>query len=193
MPVAKPLTPYREHVQAWRNCTACSLCEDRRKVTFARGDVPCDVLFVGEAPGQTEDAWGQPFVGPAGIMLDRWVAEALDGRPGVLRIAFTNVVSCFPKAQKQTPDHAPPEEAIEACRPKLVEFLGIARPRLVVLVGQVAKRNVPASVLAGRDAVEVVHPASLMGSRKTPAEASLLAKRAVMTLRAAFEELECPF
>ena len=40
---------------------------------------------------------------------------------------------------------------------------------------------------------EVVHPASLMGSRKTPAEASLLAKRAVMTLRTAFEELECPF
>src|SRR6266404_2065579 len=148
------MTPYRQHVEKWRDCRLCPLWEGRLRVVFARGDVPAEVVFVGEAPGASEDSLGgpnghpgQPFVGPAGNLLDRMIEDArqrwqVPGMEGptyntIERIAFCNVVGCFPVDAKDTDDHRPPAESVKACRPKIDEFLRICRPRLVVLVGDV--------------------------------------------------------
>lgn len=72
-------TPYQLHVERWGGGCGAGICSTARHVVLARGKVPCDVLFVGEAPGESEDALGSPFVGPAGKLLDRVVAKALDG------------------------------------------------------------------------------------------------------------------
>lgn len=71
-----PVSLYQQHVADWRACTGCTLSERRNRVVLFRGSVPCDVLFVGEAPGESEDVVGTPFVGPAGKFLDGMILEA---------------------------------------------------------------------------------------------------------------------
>lgn len=74
------LTPYQRHCHRWRDGCGSSICEGASKVVLGKGRLPCDVLFVGEAPGESEDVVGQPFVGPAGHLLDRIVREAFGGK-----------------------------------------------------------------------------------------------------------------
>ena len=89
------MTPYQRHREKWKGCERCSLYRGRRSVVLCRGKLPCDVLFVGEAPGVSEDVLGRPFVGPAGKLLDEIVERALDGQ---YDYAITNLVACIPKA-----------------------------------------------------------------------------------------------
>lgn len=71
-----PVSLYSSHVERWKDCGGCSLCDRRTRVVLYRGKVPCDVLFVGEAPGESEDVVGVPFVGPAGKLLDSMIQDA---------------------------------------------------------------------------------------------------------------------
>lgn len=71
------MSAWTDHVAKWKNCDLCPLHKQRNRICIARGTVPCDVLFVGEAPGPSEDAIGQPFVGPAGKLLDQIIERAL--------------------------------------------------------------------------------------------------------------------
>lgn len=188
------MTPYQLHVLNWKNCTRCELSKTRRSVVLTRGTVPCDVLFVGEAPGASEDVLGRPFVGPAGKLLDSIVRESLAEWQGPeaegpernsVTVAFTNLVCCLPvenyeKGQPQ-PGH------VAACRPRLEEMIRVASPRLIVRVGTLSKDclepgfkhsvSVPAGILM----VDVVHPAFIL--RSNPAARSLLVKRCVVTIR----------
>jgi uracil-DNA glycosylase len=97
------VTPFQLHVNRWGDCQQCELHRVRHKVVLARGRVPCDVLFIGEAPGASEDVLGLPFVGPAGHMLDYIIERSIGehnelrkekGLPG-LRVAMTNLVCCM--------------------------------------------------------------------------------------------------
>jgi uracil-DNA glycosylase len=72
------ISPFRQHVENWKNGCGSSICEGARKC-IARGSVPCDVVFVGEAPGHSEQTLGQPFVGPAGQLLDDIIRKGLVG------------------------------------------------------------------------------------------------------------------
>ena len=76
-----------------KNCTACSLCETRHNVVFGAGDRNAKLMFVGEAPGETEDLSGQPFVGRAGKLFDRYL-EAVDIPRESVYIA--NMLKCRP-------------------------------------------------------------------------------------------------
>lgn len=166
-------------------------------MVFVRGQLPCDVLFVGEAPGDSENALGVPFIGPAGKLLDRIVEDALQGLYMTPenrgwdkhRIAFTNVVGCYPAEQKQTGDHAPPPEALKACAPKLKELVSLAKPRLVICVGTLATKNIHLSVdTAGPIKVEsIVHPAAIL--RANIAQQGLMIQRSIVTIRTALEDL----
>ena len=105
MPKVPKLSLYKQHVQRWKSCTACKLCETRKKVVMYRGDVPCDILFIGEAPGPSEDVIGQPFIGPAGHLLDRIIDKAIQPyrkvNPNIsFRKVFTNLVCFIPKAEE---------------------------------------------------------------------------------------------
>lgn len=203
------MSVWTEHVAKWQNCTRCALARQRGLICLARGDVPCDVLFVGEAPGASENALGVPFVGPAGQLLDRVIEQALGGfalcstcgrmryqsagdwtcKAGHARAngyggrsittAYTNLVACFPAEAKGRGDNEPEVEEVLACRKRLDEFVELARPELVVFVGNMAEQwcNVPHSAAS----VKIVHPASVL--RQPLVQKNLAVQRAVVTLR----------
>ena len=112
-------------------CRACGLCAERKQVVPGVGDEHAGWLFIGEGPGAEEDLRGEPFVGPAGKLLDSMLAAIdLDRHEGVY---ITNAVKCRPPGNR-TP------EAVEmsACAPYLKRQIALIQPRLIVLLGRVA-------------------------------------------------------
>jgi DNA polymerase len=122
-------------------CQGCRLHENATQTVFSRGPADAPVVFVGEQPGDIEDRRGEPFVGPAGKLLDRAVAEAgLDPA----RVYTTNAVKHF-KFSMSGPGkrriHASPDATeTAACRPWLVAEFAVLDPQVVVALGAVAAR-----------------------------------------------------
>lgn len=180
------MTAYQRHVARWKNCKRCNLCEQRQTVVLARGRVPCDVLFVGEAPGVSEDVLGVPFVGPAGKLMDEAIRIALDGQHDY---ALTNLICCVPLDEDGAKAKEPPKEAILACEGRLKEFTVLCRPRLVVTVGKLADKHfevpqdIPVPLI-----INVVHPAAIL--RMDVSQKGLAFQRMVVTIRDTVEELE---
>lgn len=129
---------FRLHVEEWKDCVCCEYSKHRKQVVFARGKIPCDVLFVGEAPGESENVIGQPFVGPAGKVLDHIVHNTCGNYPEV-RVAFTNMIGCIPYDEDQQKVSEPEEDAIQSCKPRLQQFIELAQPKIIVAVGKVAE------------------------------------------------------
>lgn len=122
---------WEELRQSATACRACGLCEQRRQAVLGVGDVAADWLFIGEGPGAEEDARGEPFVGPAGKLLDAMLA-AIDLRRGE-NVYIANAVKCRP------PNNRTPEAAeIAACAPYLQRQIELLQPRLIVLLGRAA-------------------------------------------------------
>lgn len=121
-------------------CTRCKLAAFRRHRVTGRGPQPADILFVGEAPGRSEDLVGQPFIGPSGRLLDQLLADAFNLvglAPGSLTYRITNVVQCRPTDSWAGPNRAPNLDEIETCRQNLLAEYALASPRQVVCVGKV--------------------------------------------------------
>ena len=118
----------REAVAA---CTACALHRGRKQAVLGVGDERADWLIVGEGPGAEEDARGEPFVGPAGKLLDNMLG-AIGLKRGA-NVYIANVVKCRPPGNR-TPS---PEEA-EACAPFLDRQIELLQPRLIIALGKVA-------------------------------------------------------
>lgn len=179
------MTTWLEHVAKWRDCDKCPLAAQRDNIVIARGTVPCAVLFVGEAPGASEDAIGLPFKGPAGGLLDQIIERAVP--PGVT-YAMTNLVCCFPREAKAVGDNEPTSEEIAACRPRLKEFVEIAAPKLVVTVGTLATAYFPHH-LRGDDPYEfcsIDHPAYIL--RMPLAQKGMAVQRTIVVLRTAVQQ-----
>lgn len=128
--------------QAAAECRGCDLYENATQTVFSRGPANAPVVFVGEQPGDVEDRRGEPFVGPAGKLLDRAV-EAAGLDPS--RIYTTNAVKHF-KFRMSGPGkrriHATPDAAeIAACRPWLVAEFAVLDPQVVVALGASAARS----------------------------------------------------
>jgi uracil-DNA glycosylase family 4 len=180
---------FSAHVARWRECQLCPLCTQRSQVVFARGDVPCEALFLAEAPGDSEDVIGLPLIGPAGKLLDKIVEQALASIHHIPTVAFANLVGCFPKIAKAAKTNEPTVEEIKACAPRLKEFVNICDPSVVVLVGKLAARWAYLSVDMANPRirfVEICHPASIL---KGPTQNyGLSVQKCVLTLSDAFEE-----
>lgn len=182
-------TRYELFVNDWKSCTACDLHHGRLNVVQARGSIPCDILFVGEAPGESENVIGKPFKGPAGRVLDHIVARAV---PSTLTWAMTNLVCCIPRDEDGDKISEPHDDAIEACAVRLTEFVAIARPRLLVGVGRLAGdwltpgfahsitfyKKIPL--------VAITHPAAIL--RANVANQGLSVQRCIVTIANAIEE-----
>ena len=128
-----------------RNCRACPLWEIGSQTVFGAGPTTARMLLMGEAPGEYEDREGLPFVGPAGRMLDRALAEVGLDR-GELYI--TNVVKHRPWVQQgaRRKNRPPKASEIKACRPWLDAELTLLRPDIVVCLGAPA-----AHAILGKD------------------------------------------
>lgn len=113
------------------NCARCPLSEGRTRVVGPDGDTTSPVCFVGEAPGRNEDMEGRPFVGRAGMMLDRLLEEENLPREEIM---ITNTVKCRPPNNR-----VPSKGEKEACYPYLEQEL--AGKRLIVGLGRTACSN----------------------------------------------------
>jgi DNA polymerase len=198
IPGSPPLSLYEQHVRKWLNCTRCPLKEGRVKVCIARGTLPAQIAFVGEAPGEAENVIGTPFIGPSGKLMDHIISQAI---PKEFTWVLFNIVGCIPREEghegKLT---APPIEAILACRPKLKEALELANPGLVVCVGAVAKtwvRNHFRTAeeewkdvrLSGHTLLtDLIHPAAIL---KIPSsvQQGFAVKRSIIALAKACENI----
>lgn len=180
--IQSTLTPLQRHFKRWENCIACPLCETRKHVVLLRGVAPCDVLFIGEAPGKSEDNLGSPFVGPAGQLLDR-IIERSGFNQSRLTKAFTNLIACIPldPYSKKKVDE-PSEESIDACQDRLEEVVLLCRPRAIICVGDLAAKYVPKRF--GTNHAErfdkIIHPAAILRADVTKQE--LLARRAAVSI-----------
>lgn len=113
-------------------CTRCRLAEGRTNVVWADGNLDAELLFIGEAPGFHEDKQGIPFVGAAGQLLNKLLAEiGLDRSEA----AIVNVVKCRPPGNRD-----PLPDEIETCRPYLEAQIGHMRPTVIVTLGNFATR-----------------------------------------------------
>jgi uracil-DNA glycosylase len=126
------------------SCQACPLWKDATQTVFGEGPPDAQIMFVGEQPGDREDREGRPFVGPAGLLLDRALAEAgVDRR----RVYVTNAVKHFkfePRGKRRL-HKRPNASEIKICRRWLFEEIQAIGPRLIVALGATAAQG-----LAGR-------------------------------------------
>ena len=116
------------------NCTGCGLCETRHHVVFGVGNRETDVLFVGEGPGEQEDLQGEPFVGPAGKLLDDMLSILDLDRGSNCYIA--NIVKCRPPRNRD-----PLETEQEACIGYLRNQVALIRPKIIVCLGRIAAKK----------------------------------------------------
>jgi uracil-DNA glycosylase len=129
---------------AAKDCTACHLYKLGTQTVFGEGVSKATLMLIGEQPGDAEDLAGRPFVGPAGQLLDRALAEAGIDRS---QVYVTNVVKHFkwePRGKRRI--HKKPNAGeIAACRPWLDAELAVVQPRVLVCLGSTA-----AQALLGR-------------------------------------------
>jgi DNA polymerase len=122
------------------DCQACELYKRGTQTVFGEGRQHADVMLVGEQPGDAEDLAGHPFVGPAGRLLDKALAEAGIDRG---KVYVTNVVKHFKwEARGKRRIHKKPNAAeIHACRPWLDAEIELTRPRAIVCLGATAAQT----------------------------------------------------
>lgn len=152
----------KEHYRRWARCKRCPIGKTTFTHVFFRGYIPAHILFIGEAPGPNENALGKPFIGESGHFFQDIIDDIIGKRK--LRYCLTNLISCYP--QDGTGKFREPLEAeIDKCNPRLMEFIEIVEPRLIVLVGTHAHRNRPSIAVP---TVNIKHPSYIM--RKHPSE-----------------------
>lgn len=196
------MTPFQKHKLDWQNCTRCPLHEKRQNVCLVRGKLPCDVLFIGEAPGASEDVLGSPFVGPAGKLQDSAIEQTLGQE---FSYALTNLIGCIPlmESEGETAKVAePPDFAIDACAPRVKEMVWLAKPRLIVRVGKISQREISGQAQFSKlrdytlpwipvgkflEFADIIHPAAIL--RMDVSQRGLAFRRTVIALGDALERI----
>ncbi|BBZ08018.1 uracil-DNA glycosylase [Mycolicibacterium doricum] len=138
VPDTRDVSILADAVQA---CRGCELYRDATQAVFGQGSANATVMFVGEQPGDQEDQAGEPFVGPAGKLLDKaLVAAGIDRE----RLYVTNAVKHFkftlPERGKRRIHKTPSRTEVVACRPWLLAELDAVRPQVLVLLGATAAK-----------------------------------------------------
>jgi len=150
------------------DCTKCSLCKTRTQTIFGTGNKTAEWMIIGEAPGQSEDEQGKPFVGKAGQLLTEMLRAVGLDRDDVF---ITNILKCRPPGNRDPK----PEEA-ESCGHYLRQQRDLIQPKIILAVGRIAAQTLlntdaPLAKLRGKvhtlDGVPLVvvyHPAYLLRS-----------------------------
>jgi uracil-DNA glycosylase len=212
-PTAAPFVPPEADLDglagAARDCHGCDLYEHATQTVFGQGAADADVVLIGEQPGDAEDRQGKPFVGPAGKLLDRALADAGIARGNAY---ITNAVKHFrwklpPGGRKRRIHQKPEAWQVAACRPWLDAELARLEPRVLVVLGATAGQAlfgpsfrvtkergavVPwqAPGGAGFSVVPTVHPSSVIRTDEPEREAAY--QDLVADLRVAARALSGP-
>jgi uracil-DNA glycosylase family 4 len=150
-----------------QDCRRCKLCSlGRTQIVFGKGHPKARLMFVGEAPGEEEDARGEPFVGRSGQLLTK-IIEAI----GLTReqVYIANVIKCRPPANRN-----PEPDEVASCEPYLFRQIDVIQPRVIVPLGKFAAQSLlktldPITKLRGRQfdyrgaiLIPTFHPAYLL-------------------------------
>ena len=165
-------------------CRACGLCQTRKNTVFGVGDPGANWMVIGEAPGENEDAQGEPFVGQAGKLLDNMLqaiglSRQVEGRAeGQAGVYIANALKCRPPG-----DRNPEPVELQTCAPFLVRQVALVQPKIILAMGRFAVQSLlqtsePIGKLRGRvhhyQGVPVVvtyHPAYLLRNPPDKAKA----------------------
>lgn len=120
--------------RACYHCKKCRLSEMRTNVVIGKGNKKAEIMFIGEGPGQQEDLQGQPFVGPAGQLLDKMLA-AVDLK--LEDVYITNVVKCRPPGNRD-----PHDDEKQSCINYLRYQFALIRPKVIVCLGRIAATTI---------------------------------------------------
>jgi len=160
--------------EAARDCRGCPLFRNATQTVFGKGRVSARIVLVGEQPGNEEDLRGEPFVGPAGRILD----DALEAA-GIARADayVTNVVKHFKwtPAGKRRLHKKPSAREVTACRPWLEQELELIRPDVLVCLGATA-----AQALLGREFRVTVQRGKLVDTALAPKALATIHPSAVL-------------
>jgi uracil-DNA glycosylase family protein len=176
-PFVPNTTKLRALGHAAQECRGCDLYKHATQAVFGAGPQSARLMFVGEQPGDQEDRQGEPFVGPAGTLLDKALAEV-----GITRkqVYVTNAVKHFkwePRGKRRI--HKKPRVSeMKACRPWLDAELRAVRPTVIVCLGATAAQAIfgaqfrlmeqrgqmlPTSL--GPKGLATIHPSSVLRAR----------------------------
>lgn len=124
-----------------QTCPLCRLSETRTRVVFGEGNPRSPLVLIGEGPGENEDKTGRPFVGRAGALLDKALADAGLSREMVY---ITNTVKCRAAdwSTGKPVNRAPLEDEVRACRRWLVPQLGLIGPKVILCIGAPSAKNI---------------------------------------------------
>lgn len=168
--------PFLTLKKEYDKCTRCtSLCQSRTQVVFGSGNPKAEVVFIGEAPGATEDKNGIPFCGMSGKILQELLATI-----GLTRedIFITNTILCHPENNRN-----PSKDEVENCRERLDKLIEIMQPKVIVTIGNFATERIlnkkgitslRGKIITARingkeiKVVPVIHPASYLYSGRNP-------------------------
>lgn len=145
-----------------KNCKKCNLWTTRRQVVIGRGSIPARLLFIGEAPGKSEDLAGEAFIGKAGKLLDTMLEDACKIGLSIPLImpdfCILNAVLCHPTNTFAGPNRQPTKEEAFACLSNITFLIEKVQPERVVLVGDIAstyfRKEFP-------EAAHITHPQAL--------------------------------
>lgn len=155
-----------EAALAASTCTRCRLSQTRTQVVYGVGNPSADLMFIGEGPGFHEDQQGIPFVGAAGQLLNKLLAEIGIERDDVY---ITNTVLCRPPGNRD-----PRPDETQACQPWLDERIELIEPAVIVTLGNWATRYVLGQQISisrvrgqrfpwnGRTVIPTFHPAAVL-------------------------------
>lgn len=127
---------WAELAEAAAGCKACGLCDSRKQAVFGVGAHQASWMVVGEAPGEQEDLQGEPFVGPAGQLLDQMLAAVRRSREATEpaeAVYIANTLKCRPPRNRN-----PTAEELQRCAPLLARQIELVRPRLILAMGRFA-------------------------------------------------------
>jgi uracil-DNA glycosylase family 4 len=169
-----------------KDCTRCPLADTRTTVVFGNGDADADLMFVGEAPGANEDREGLPFVGQAGKLLDKLLAEIGMDRGQVF---VANVLKCRPPGNR---DPQPAE--IESCQPYLLQQVELIEPLVVCTLGNFSTKllrgdSTGITRLHGQSEVRTIGSRAVRLFPLFHPAAALYTPRTLETLRADFQRI----
>lgn len=145
-------------IRSWAKCGKCkNLAKWRRHVIIGEGDLKAQVMFIGEAPGKTEDLLGEPFVGRSGQLLRQGIKDAAAlAKVDVPTHYITNVLACRPTDEWMGANRPPNQDEIGRCRPRVAQLIAHIRPDKVVFLGDVSERECRKLC---PDGVKLRHPA----------------------------------
>ena len=114
-------------------CTACDLHQNRKNTVFGVGNLHADLMIIGEAPGEAEEVRGEPFVGPAGHMLNQMLLAIGVSRE---KVFIANILKCRPPNNRD-----PKQDEVNSCHGFLKQQIKLIKPKVILAVGRVAAQN----------------------------------------------------